>query len=657
MAMNKRIKSYFKLKTLTATMMLATGTAIAAPAPITLTGDYIQIGTNDWGTIGSYGSTSPGILYDGTGTGTFNTSYDYLTPGSPFEGYYVRLTSGSTYNTGANNDGGMGSGLTSSSLTNTSSGSTNSVSWSGSYDPGSGKLFDITNDVSFEDGDQLIKIVTTITAAQDITDLYFLRVTDPDAQAAPGDSSSTTNVRGTTTVAAEQLVYAEALSSKYVIGYYTDATSGVNTGISSGWAQDPTYYYLGNNDGNGDYTIGMSFYDNSLLNGESIVFTYYYVFGTDIVAAVKSISNLSVLTSATTLSNSPAFGAATVIDNTPELLSLFTGAGLTEDSEISEAASETLPLLTGGSVIAVGTSLFSINNIIDSRVAFNTGMSSGEEFLGDKTIWMKPFGAWTDQDDRGGVTGYDAETIGVIFGADGALNEKTRLGVAFAYASANVDGGTDASPQSVDSNVYQLVGYGSHTLNENTEATFRIGYGQNDNRGRRNIAFTSTVASSDYDSETIQLGAGINHSYAYNEDTILKATAAIDYARIKDDAYSETGAGALSLNVESNTHESVILSIGGEMQKQLENNDLFKANLGVGYDLNDSDIVVTAAFAGAPTASFNTTGLDQSPWIADAGLAYVHTTEAGAEVSLKYDLQYREDFLNQSAAVKVSWDF
>ena len=39
-----------------------------------LTGDYIKIGVSDYGTIGSKGNTSPGMLYDNTGNRTFNTA-------------------------------------------------------------------------------------------------------------------------------------------------------------------------------------------------------------------------------------------------------------------------------------------------------------------------------------------------------------------------------------------------------------------------------------------------------------------------------------------------------------------------------------------------------------------------------------------------------
>src|SRR6056300_1395253 len=96
-----------------------------------LTNDYVTAGVNGTtGTFGSGGNTSPGLLFDSTGTGTFNTSYDYLTPGSPFDGFSVKLD-GTNY---TNNNGGS----TEITADTTPSGAfsaqdgTNTLTWTGS---------------------------------------------------------------------------------------------------------------------------------------------------------------------------------------------------------------------------------------------------------------------------------------------------------------------------------------------------------------------------------------------------------------------------------------------------------------------------------------------------------------------------------------------
>ncbi len=69
----------YATKALAAASVLLMGSSAIA-APLTLQGNYVKIGVNDAGTVGSGGATSPGIQYDSTGTATFNPAYDYLTP-------------------------------------------------------------------------------------------------------------------------------------------------------------------------------------------------------------------------------------------------------------------------------------------------------------------------------------------------------------------------------------------------------------------------------------------------------------------------------------------------------------------------------------------------------------------------------------------------
>ena len=269
-------------------LLLAAPSALAGN--VILEGNCVKIGTSDRGTIGSQGNTPPGILYDSTCTATFNPAYDYLTPGSPFEGWTIKgldATGAIIFNHSNNNTGGYGQANPVTGTNVDYSG----VSYRGvTYDnravwSGSTSNFTIEHDVRFNDNQHFVDINTRLEFMIAVPTLYFGRFTDPDARAAAGDSSSTLNVRGYAGgIPATNVVLSEALASKYALGLFTAATNS-NTGVSGGWTTNPVDYYNGVNDGNGDYTIGLGFMFSGIAAGDIINVQYAYIFGPSAFAA------------------------------------------------------------------------------------------------------------------------------------------------------------------------------------------------------------------------------------------------------------------------------------------------------------------------------------------------------------------------------------
>ena len=237
-----------------------------------LENDYVKAGVNGTaGTFGSGGNTSPGLLFDSTGTGTFNTSYDYLTPGSPFDGFSVKVdgTNYTNNNGGGTAIAGDGNGLTDG---------TNTLSWTG----GVSGVFDITNTYSLGATSPYIDISSQITMGTAATDVYFGRFIDPDARAAAGDSSSTDNVLGYGVIPDSNVAFSEALSSRYALGLYS-TDSNVDAGISS-WSSEADAYTenefdTSSNTNTGDNTIGLSWHWSSVSSGDILTASYAYIFG------------------------------------------------------------------------------------------------------------------------------------------------------------------------------------------------------------------------------------------------------------------------------------------------------------------------------------------------------------------------------------------
>lgn len=375
----------------------------------------------------------------------------------------------------------------------------------------------------------------------------------------------------------------------------------------------------------------------------------------NVIFSFVTIPATNVSNSSAATGNATARGAAGVIDANPDLLALF--AAQTTDKQVSDAATQTLPLLTGGTTAAVRSAMSYVNGIVQARLDHASGRASGDSFLGDKNVWLKPFASRADQNDRGGVAGYKADAYGVAGGVDGTLSPALRVGGAFAYVSSDIDGKSAVAPQSNDVSIYQLIGYGSYALDDRTDINFQADVGRNTNKGRRQIAFTSSVASSHYDSRTAHVGLGIGRAYALSGSTTLTPSLRADYIWIKDKSYSETGAGLLNLNVSSRSTDALIVGIDSKLAHQLNDQTTLTANLGIGYDTINKRDAISAAFAGAPAAAFVTYGMKADPWLARGGFGAVYKLKNGFEITGRYDVEYRESFLNQTASANMRWSF
>jgi len=245
--------------------------AIAQAAPIIMEGDYVLTQVSDNGTLGN-ASNNPGIKHDITGTGSFGIE-DYLTPGTPHELFSVKS---SQFGLQTNNNAGRSdiSGV----LTDTSafSGYDQSTNWTGTFND----FYTISTDTFFNDGDERINMMTTITALVDLTDVEFLRSIDPDPDHKTFAEFSTVNGRGTDTIAESDFVHAQGTNTGLTIGLYSNSDITHNTGVSdSSWSIDPSYYLAGNNAGTGDFSLGLAFMLGDLATGSSSTFDYAYVMG------------------------------------------------------------------------------------------------------------------------------------------------------------------------------------------------------------------------------------------------------------------------------------------------------------------------------------------------------------------------------------------
>lgn len=363
-------------------------------------------------------------------------------------------------------------------------------------------------------------------------------------------------------------------------------------------------------------------------------------------------------------------GAADVLDNavndgtTGDMSNVVTALGsLSTDSQVSQAATQTLPLMSAGVTQVASGVLSSINRLVQGRQNASFGASglSGGDALANRAAWFKPFGSRAEQDDRDGAAGFDATTWGMAGGLEGDLNRDTRIGIAYAYANSKVDGNTTLSgtQQHVDIDSHVLALYGTKEMTSDLSWGWQVDVGQNSNSGTRHIKFggIDRTATSDYKTYTAHVGMSLSKMLMLNDATSFTPTIRADYTRLHDQSYREQGADALNLVVDANDTEAFVLGADARIHHALTDHSHIEVYAGAGYDIINQRGNVVASYAGTAGQSFSTQGVGHSPWLLTAGLGYTHTLENGTEITVRYDLDGRSDYLNQSASVKAKWLF
>jgi hypothetical protein len=254
--------------------------APALAAPVTMEGDFIKVGVNDRGTLGSGGSTSPGLLHDNTGTKNFGVN-DYITPGTPHESFAI--VSDQTGFLTNDNAGGSPLGFASPTFLvgPAAMGYDNAVTWTGNS-----SFTTITNSYFFNNGDERILIETKILALSDLTNLAFGRSVDPDPDVNTFGSFATNNQRGNSIFALEDFVGAAGPSTGLTLALINlnGTTYARNSYIGGGCCSQVNPYTIlaGGGMGNasfGDHSLNMAWNIGSLKAGESATIRYAYAVG------------------------------------------------------------------------------------------------------------------------------------------------------------------------------------------------------------------------------------------------------------------------------------------------------------------------------------------------------------------------------------------
>lgn len=259
--------------------------AVPAAAQVIEEGRFMRVGFGVRGTLGYGGTASPGLIHDPSGTRSFNPSTDYITPGTPHEGFGVVSTQ-----TGwlQNDNTGIQNIATLSNVARltgaAAQGYAHAVGWTGGN-----SSFTVGNSYFFNDGDERILIQTTITALVDLTNVAFARSVDPDS-----GTTSSINQRGTSTLSADDFVGSQSTANGRTLalanlnGTTLTRATQINGDCCSNINPYTVLARTGDDRGNsatGDFGLNLAYSLGNLTAGASRTITYAYVVGTSLESA------------------------------------------------------------------------------------------------------------------------------------------------------------------------------------------------------------------------------------------------------------------------------------------------------------------------------------------------------------------------------------
>ncbi len=465
---------------------------------------------------------------------------------------------------------------------------------------------------------------------------------------APGNSIGTTTVNGSLTFAAGSIYSVEADAAGHsdrinVTGAPGSAT--INGGTvavlaGAGTYQASTQYTILNATGvvTGTFSSATS---NLAFLTPSLSYDAHDVFLT-LTRNDNSFASVAItpnqVAAATALQNSVAGASGDMATVLTALTGLSSGQARSAFDAVGGAS--IVALRRSGTVFANGFST-QLNRRLGrdvagdtamQRVAFNSPIQlASNEFFSDgpplyaqaqssslagtdlsrhygRGLWIQGYGDAQNTYGDGNAAGNSLRDGGVSGGIDSYIGENMILGVAVSSGSSTVSFDNPADSGRSLGNALGV--YGSYMTGL---WSFKgvAGLSFNDNRLDRNITVGSLtrIANDDFDSQNLSLYAEAAYDIK-RSGYVLQPIAALSYVGTRTDGFTESGAGALNLQVAGQNTESTRSLFGARTKYEIEHLKLQASALWA-HEFGDVNAPINVSFSGAPAAGiFQVSGVE-----------------------------------------------
>ena len=352
-----------------------------------------------------------------------------------------------------------------------------------------------------------------------------------------------------------------------------------------------------------------------------------------------------------------AFGPAfTALSSNSSLGDAF--ANITDGVEFNQAFNQILPEFAAAAKQFVFANVDGATGAVSNHL--DTTRRSPEQPGG---AWLQEFAYFADRELAGLSEQYRGNGFGFSGGIDTAFGPFHAVGINVGFASTEIEDvvGID---EPLDVLTFQggvYAGWASGNLSVDAYA----GGGYSDFEQNRQVQINSFIGSSEADRSGTHINGSLRAGYdvELNDQFWLRPVVSVDYLRLNENSYTETGDAGVALSVDSRTSElggaAGVINLGARFQGR---RTWIRPSLRAGYryDFINDPVATTFRFVGLTGAdgeTFNSAdAMVESFAFPDNGFIVGFSLAAGSQYSsigFDFDSDIRDGFIRHTGRVVV----
>jgi uncharacterized protein with beta-barrel porin domain len=277
-----------------------------------------------------------------------------------------------------------------------------------------------------------------------------------------------------------------------------------------------------------------------------------------------------------------------------------------------------------------------------------------------KALWAQAFGQSATQDEVGFDDGYNANSIGLIFGREAEFFDNFNLGSSVSYARSDVKLADGFKKNTIDSAQFNLYGGWDR---QNYFTNILVGFAWNQFSSNRSIEIVESNATARFSGQTYIARWQTGVKKTLQNDLIMTPEFSLNVAQNNIAGYSENGANALNLNVGQVSAKFLEARLGLNLDWSTRIAELrefqkinLSAKLSYGYDFIADAAVTKSNFSGQES-SFDThiSDVDHQNMRLDLKAAAYYLDDS--TISLQYSLNHRKTSSSHLISIKAKQEF